>query len=178
MSLFEAILRNPITVLDIADTAAFKEGPETFNLYRLALENGPDLNTDALLRVVTDKGLTALQMRCVALLGGNTTSQTSRTMRMLGDPFLSSYEWATIRMRALKLYGSKCQCCGATSKDGSVINVDHIKPRRTHPELALDVTNLQILCGDCNKGKGNWDQTDWREHAGEVGGAGAEQVPT
>ena len=30
------------------------------------------------------------------------------------------------------------------------------------PQLALDVDNLQILCHECNHGKGNWDMTDWR----------------
>ena len=28
--------------------------------------------------------------------------------------------------------------------------------------LALVTSNLQILCSLCNKGKSNWDQTDWR----------------
>lgn len=53
-------------------------------------------------------------------------------------------------------------CCGATREDGVQIQVDHIKPRKTHPELALDINNLQVLCEVCNHGKGNWDQTDWR----------------
>lgn len=30
------------------------------------------------------------------------------------------------------------------------------------PDLALSMDNLQVLCGDCNHGKGNWDVTDWR----------------
>jgi 5-methylcytosine-specific restriction endonuclease McrA len=54
-------------------------------------------------------------------------------------------------------------CCGATPQTGAVMNVDHIKPRKTYPELALSVENLQILCGECNHGKGNWNTTDWRE---------------
>lgn len=53
-------------------------------------------------------------------------------------------------------------CCGATPATGAVMNVDHIKPRKLYPHLALDVDNLQILCSDCNHGKGNWDMTDWR----------------
>ena len=45
------------------------------------------------------------------------------------------------------------------------MHVDHIKPRKLYPALALDVNNLQILCEVCNHGKGNWDMTDWRvEH--------------
>jgi 5-methylcytosine-specific restriction endonuclease McrA len=76
--------------------------------------------------------------------------------------FLSTYEWRRVRMQALKKYGAKCMCCGATPSDGAVMNVDHIKPRKLFPELSLDIDNLQILCHDCNHGKGNWDMTDWR----------------
>jgi len=79
------------------------------------------------------------------------------------DAFLSSFEWRATRMMALKEFGNTCQCCGASPKTGAVIHVDHIKPRKLFPELALSVSNLQILCGDCNHGKGNWDQTDWRK---------------
>ena len=76
--------------------------------------------------------------------------------------FLKSYEWRKLRMEALIKYGRKCVCCGATPETGAVMNVDHIKPRKTHPELALDINNLQILCDECNHGKGNWDSTDWK----------------
>ena len=78
------------------------------------------------------------------------------------NAFLSSYEWRKVRMEALKKYGAKCQCCGATPATGAVMNVDHIKPRKYYPSLALKLENLQILCHDCNHGKGNWDETDWR----------------
>jgi 5-methylcytosine-specific restriction endonuclease McrA len=80
-----------------------------------------------------------------------------------GEAFLASYEWRRVRMMALKKHGATCQCCGASPKTGAVMNVDHIKPRRLFPQLALDVDNLQVLCHECNHGKGNWDQTDWRE---------------
>lgn len=78
------------------------------------------------------------------------------------DEFLLSYEWRRVRMEALKLYGPVCQCCGASKANGVMIHVDHIKPRKLFPQLALDVANLQILCEVCNHGKGNWDMTDWR----------------
>lgn len=77
--------------------------------------------------------------------------------------FLSTYEWRKLRMEAIKKYGNSCQCCGASPKNGAVLNVDHIKPRKFFPHLALDINNLQILCAECNHGKGNWDQTDWRQ---------------
>jgi 5-methylcytosine-specific restriction endonuclease McrA len=76
--------------------------------------------------------------------------------------FLSTYAWRRLRMEALKKYGPKCMCCGATPANGAVMNVDHIKPRKFYPNLALDLANTQILCHDCNHGKGNWDKTDWR----------------
>ena len=84
------------------------------------------------------------------------------------DAFLSSFEWRRVRMEALKKYGPVCQCCGATPATGSVMNVDHIKPRKVFPELALTVENLQILCHECNHGKGNWDMTDWRSVKAET----------
>ena len=80
------------------------------------------------------------------------------------DEFLSSYEWRRLRMVVIKKRSPRCECCGATPADGhTVINVDHIKPRRLHPELALEESNLQVLCHVCNHGKGNWDDTDWRD---------------
>ena len=71
-------------------------------------------------------------------------------------------------MLALKKHGAVCACCGASPATGAVMNVDHIKPRRLFPELALDVDNLQVLCEPCNHGKGNWDMTDWRRQVTPV----------
>ena len=86
----------------------------------------------------------------------------TRVEDVTSDAFLLTFEWRKLRMQALKKYGPRCMCCGATPATGAVMNVDHIKPRKKHPDLALDINNLQILCHDCNHGKGNWDQTDWR----------------
>lgn len=91
--------------------------------------------------------------------------RTRETPAVMTDAFLLSYEWRRLRMTVLKKYGSRCQCCGATPADGKRMNVDHIKPRRKYPELALTESNLQVLCEDCNHGKGNWDETDWRQSA-------------
>lgn len=80
------------------------------------------------------------------------------------DDFLTSYEWRKLRMEVIKERGTTCECCGANAQRDRVrINVDHIKPRRQFPHLALDKSNLQVLCEPCNHGKGNWDHTDWRE---------------
>lgn len=77
------------------------------------------------------------------------------------DGFYWTDEWRQLRYKALITYGKKCQCCGATSGQ-SRLHVDHIKPRSKFPELALRLDNLQILCEECNLGKGAWDHTDHR----------------
>jgi 5-methylcytosine-specific restriction endonuclease McrA len=80
------------------------------------------------------------------------------------DAFLKSFEWRKVRMAALANNEAVCECCGARAKDEVVLNVDHIKPRKYFPHLALTLENLQVLCADCNAGKGNDYQINWREH--------------
>lgn len=82
--------------------------------------------------------------------------------RDTGDPFYQSFEWRRLRMQILEQRGARCECCGRVAMDGIKINVDHIKPRKRYPSLALDPTNLQVLCDECNHGKGNLFETDWR----------------
>lgn len=79
--------------------------------------------------------------------------------------FLSTFEWRKVRQEAFLKYGNKCMCCGARPVGDVYLCVDHILPRKTHPELALELNNLQILCNVCNHGKGNWNTKDWRTDA-------------
>lgn len=90
-------------------------------------------------------------------------AKKKKTPDVVSDAFLSSYAWRKLRMQVLEKYGAQCQCCGRTRADGIIIHVDHIKPRRKYPELALDFDNLQVLCNECNHGKGNWSERDWRD---------------
>lgn len=76
--------------------------------------------------------------------------------------FYDSRQWLELRYEALRRHGGRCLCCGRSAKDGIVIHVDHVKPRSNYPELELDIDNLQVLCHECNLGKLNIDQTDWR----------------
>ena len=78
-----------------------------------------------------------------------------------GDFYLSD-AWLKLRYQALELHGAVCQCCGASRATGAVIHVDHIKPRARFPKLALVLSNLQVLCGGCNIGKGATLGRDWR----------------
>ncbi len=75
--------------------------------------------------------------------------------------FYASLAWKKLRYATLVRFGARCQCCGASGKDVK-IQVDHIKPVSKFWKLRLNPTNVQVLCGDCNWGKLNLDQTDWR----------------
>lgn len=81
------------------------------------------------------------------------------------DEFYRTYRWRSLRIDALEdnreRYGVlTCECCLATTT--RQWHVDHIQPRSVQPELALDISNLQVLCEDCNVGKGDRYATDWR----------------
>jgi 5-methylcytosine-specific restriction endonuclease McrA len=78
------------------------------------------------------------------------------------DNFYGSWEWKRLRYDFIKKNIRKCKCCGATPDDGISINVDHIKPIRHYWHLRTKEYNLQVLCADCNMGKGSRDETDWR----------------
>lgn len=113
-------------------------------------------------RIAALKRKNALLRKSNNELSAEWKARKLRGIRVESDAFLQTYEWRKVRMEALKKYGAKCQCCGTTPAYGAIMNVDHIKPRKLFPGLALDINNLQILCHDCNHGKGNWDMTDWR----------------
>jgi len=81
------------------------------------------------------------------------------------DGFYSSWEWKKLRYRVIHAYGKRCQSCGWQPSDtphGRLV-VDHIKPRSRFPKLELDFDNMQVLCNDCNMGKSNVYEDDFRE---------------
>lgn len=79
--------------------------------------------------------------------------------------FLSTPQWRRARYDALRANDGRCELCGRNKHQlppGEHLNVDHIKSRRARPDLALDVTNLTVLCSADNAGKGNRHSDDWR----------------
>ena len=64
------------------------------------------------------------------------------------------------RYQILKAANGKCQLCGVSAND-AVLHVDHIKPRSKGG--SNDIDNLQCLCEQCNLGKSNRDDTDFRK---------------
>lgn len=74
--------------------------------------------------------------------------------------FYNTKAWRDLRWKVLEKYGSKCSICGRNNKDhGVILHIDHIKPRSKYPELELEFDNMQVLCEDCNLGKGAKLQT-------------------
>ena len=90
--------------------------------------------------------------------------------------FYHSPQWARARYQALKIYNNYCQCCGRQRSENLHLHVDHIIPKSLKPELSLTISNLQILCSDCNMGKSNIDFTDWREESEKEKAIAAELV--
>ena len=66
-----------------------------------------------------------------------------------GAAIYRSRRWKSVRFLAKRRDGFKCVQCGAVGR----LEVDHILPLRTHPELAYDLTNLQSLCPSCHTRK-------------------------
>jgi 5-methylcytosine-specific restriction protein A len=61
----------------------------------------------------------------------------------------SDKRWPALRLAAKRRDGFKCVKCSARGR----LEVDHIKPVRTHLHLAFDLTNLQSLCTTCHSKK-------------------------
>ena len=57
--------------------------------------------------------------------------------------------WRAMRMAILERDGYACRSCGARGR----LEVDHVKPVRTHPHLAWTPGNLQALCASCHTRK-------------------------
>lgn len=76
------------------------------------------------------------------------------------EMFNKTSQWKEVRQKAIDLHGPICMRCGSRED----IQVDHIKPKSSYPELALTIDNLQILCWKCNREKwANSSEQDYRE---------------
>ena len=76
--------------------------------------------------------------------------------------FYVSFQWRQARYTILK---KSAGCCMLCNRNDLPLHVDHIKPLRKYWHLRLNLDNLQVLCEECNHGKGNWDESDWRPQA-------------
>lgn len=103
-----------------------------------------------------------------ASLFGNVKQHAVKSDR---EAFYRSWEWRRLRMQVIKGNARRCMCCGSTPDDVTIdgqpvrLVVDHIKPISKYWHLRLVASNLQILCDECNMGKGAWDETDHRSES-------------
>lgn len=83
------------------------------------------------------------------------------------DEFYKTWEWQKLRVKTFDRYGRRCMCCGATNESTDMtgkpvqIVVDHVKPLHNYWSMRLNENNTQVLCFDCNMGKGI-EETDYR----------------
>jgi 5-methylcytosine-specific restriction endonuclease McrA len=81
------------------------------------------------------------------------------------DEFYESWQWKNCNYRFRRIWKEKCEpicmCCRIDEMRRR-LDVDHILPLRYHWTKRRDWNNLQVLCTDCNQGKGSWDTTDHR----------------
>jgi 5-methylcytosine-specific restriction endonuclease McrA len=72
----------------------------------------------------------------------------------MGADFYLTREWRSLRWRVLVASDGRCQMCGRGKVNGILIHVDHVISRHNRPDMELEFSNLQVLCEDCNIGKG------------------------
>jgi 5-methylcytosine-specific restriction endonuclease McrA len=68
--------------------------------------------------------------------------------------FYLTPDWRAARSTVIRRDGRVCKRCGRHIVFPWDVTVDHIRPRSKFPHLALELSNLQVLCRPCNSSKG------------------------
>lgn len=76
------------------------------------------------------------------------------------NKFYLSPAWRKVRLQALRRAGWRCAECSADLRLEARAQVHHVLDVATHPELALDLSNLRCLCAKCHNTEHD------REHGG------------
>ena len=94
-------------------------------------------------------------------------ARTKRLRERKAKDFYSSFAWRKVRYQFLRQQPRplRCSACNRSAADGITLCVDHVKSVKRHPGLKLVLSNLQILCRDCNVAKGSEWTDDWREQS-------------
>lgn len=66
--------------------------------------------------------------------------------------FYIGREWRSFRKKMIAQLDNVCSQCGI-EVFGSDITLDHILPMSKHPDLALEPSNVQVMCRVCNSRK-------------------------
>jgi 5-methylcytosine-specific restriction endonuclease McrA len=104
-----------------------------------------------------------LKNRLIDVFSKKSNNEVASIIKGVGSTLPNQKSWVDLKKQVHKKYGYQCMCCGHMPSHKKYSNIDHIKPRKFFPELALDFDNLQVLCGRCNKEKGNKHCTDYRQ---------------
>lgn len=64
--------------------------------------------------------------------------------------FYKSKAWQTLRNQVMLRDKSRCKWCGRVVFQAGGPRVDHIETLKNRPDLAMDITNLRLLCAQCD----------------------------
>ncbi len=65
-------------------------------------------------------------------------------MAKVADPFYRTKQWYKVRQKALMRANYCCEECGVCQRKG--LHVHHVKSRKEYPMMALELSNLIVLC--------------------------------
>ena len=74
--------------------------------------------------------------------------------RQVFNRWRDSEEGKTWKLKEYQRIDSICPVCQCSLPSIQHFVIDHIKPIKTHPDLAVDQKNLRLLCNPCNLRKG------------------------
>lgn len=88
------------------------------------------------------------------------------------ESFYTNAAWRALRLAALKRDHFRCTVCGVYVGAKGDSRVDHIRPRSECPELALELSNLRVLCATCD------NRRHFEKGGGQARGCGPDGWPT
>jgi len=71
------------------------------------------------------------------------------------NAFYWSSEWKALRRAALQRANWRCENCGWPVDGPGQAHCDHIEEVKVRPELALELSNVRILCRACHNASHN-----------------------
>jgi len=88
-----------------------------------------------------------------------TKADPAKAQRLEDSRFYKRVAW--LKLRSIKLdQNPLCETCEKDGLTTLAVHVHHVKARKAHPDLELDIDNLEALCHPChtkeeNKRKGS-----------------------
>ena len=81
---------------------------------------------------------------------GGVKAMNSRRYKTNNDAFYKSKEWRALRLEALERDNYLCVECKKRGIITPAFTVHHIKPLRVDSSKALQLSNLETVCGPCH----------------------------